>query len=74
VLRDQQWIEIAVTIVRNINGQRPIIGQKRLGAPAVTVVGDILWLGLPSGIAQVMAHFRAQGAFNSSIICLTHKI
>jgi hypothetical protein len=34
----------------------------------MTVIGNILGLGLARGIAQVMAHFRAQGTFNDGFL------
>ena len=67
VLADQLGLKCALTLAGHFNAWLTTIGEHRLGATAIAVVGSALRLGLSAGVAQVVAHLRVQGAFDECL-------
>ena len=74
VLADELRLEAAGAVARHLDGQRAGVGQHRLGALAVAVVGRAFRLGLARRIAQVLAHLGAQRALDERLLELLEDV
>jgi len=68
VLGDQDRGEAPVPVARHVDPQRPLVGQDGLAAGAVAVVVGIGRLLGPRRVAQVVAQFGSQGAFDQRLL------
>jgi hypothetical protein len=59
-----QGFEVALPVARDINPERPVVGQHGLAGGAVAVVAYRVRLVGAGWVTQVMAEFGAQDAFN----------
>jgi leucyl aminopeptidase len=59
---------LTLAVPRHPDAQRPVVGQDRLAVVAVAMVGGRLGLLHPRGVAQVVAHLGAQGAFDQGLL------
>jgi hypothetical protein len=60
VLADQPRLETALAIARHLDGQRAIVGQHRLLAGAVAVIGRLVRRDPAGGVAEVMRQLAAE--------------
>src|SRR5450755_1269480 len=60
--------ESSFPVARHLNAQWPIVGQHRLAAPAIAMIGRRLRLVGSGGVAQVVTHLRTQGAFDQRLL------
>jgi len=75
VLAYELGLECALAVSGHINAQGADIGQHRLGALAVAVIGaGTFRLGLTGRIAQVMAHLGAQCALQNRALELLEDV
>ena len=71
MLADELRLESALAVAGNVDAQSARIGQHRLGALAVAVIGaSPFGLGLAARVAQMMAHLGAQGALKNRLLKL----
>ena len=69
VLRDQPRLERPVAIAGHLKGERAVVGQHRLSAGSVAMVGDLSSGFVPPGrIAQVMRQLAAQRALDDQLL------
>src|SRR5262249_29434275 len=67
VLADQARFKRAVAIARHRDRHRAIVGQDRLPARAVAVIGDVVRLRTAGRIAQMMRELTAQRALDQRL-------
>ena len=68
MLGDEQRLEAAVAVARHLDAQRPVLGQHRLAAGAVAVVGRLLGLGRAGRVAQVVRQLGAQRTLDQRLL------
>ena len=68
VLRDQDRGEASVPVARDVDAQRPFLGQDGLAARPVAMVVGVGRLFGPRRVAQVVGELRPQGAFDQRLL------
>ncbi len=68
VLGDEQRLEAALPVARNVDPQRPVFGQHGLAAGAVAVIAGFVRLVSAERVAQVVAEFGTQDAFDQRLL------
>jgi len=68
VLANQLGFELARPIARDLDAYRTVVGEHRLGALAIAMVGRAGRLVGAGGVAQVVAHFGTQGALDQRLL------
>jgi hypothetical protein len=71
---DELRLEAAGSVAGHFDGQRPGVGQRRLGTLAVAMVAHRLGLGLTRGIAQVMTRLGAQRLLDEHLLELLEDV
>ena len=68
MFRDQARLEGAFAIARDVDRQRPVVGQHRLVAGPVAMIGRLLGLGATRRVAEVMRQFAAQRPLDDRLL------
>ena len=68
VLGDQPRLERALAITRDLNRQRPVVGQDRLAACPVAVIGGGIRSGAAGRVAQMVRELAAQGPLDNRFL------
>ena len=59
VCGDHARRKCALPIARDVDGQRPVVGQHGLRAGAIAVIGRVVGLDAPARVAEVMGQLAA---------------
>ena len=68
VLGDQPRLEGALAIARHLDRQRAIVGQDRLPARPIAMIGRVVRLGAARRIAQVVGQLAAERALDDRLL------
>ncbi len=74
MLGDEDRLETAVAIARQIDPERPVIGDERRATCAGALVGLAFGFRLPLRVAQMQIHFGAHRALNDRLVERQHQI
>ena len=68
VFGDEPRLKRALAIARHVDRQRALVGQDRLPARPIAMIGRVVGLGPAGRIAQMMRELAAQGALDDGLL------